>query len=325
MSLSSEEFNGIIYTRKKGGCFLCDNPGKDQQVESTAAVDRISTKTHKPEATNSDDELIHPCLCDFTTHRGCLKAYVIASRKIGCDKCKVLYAVGCLEKRARFCARTKGFICLLSFFLALIAILAAMVAGIVVLSDGAGLSIDGQTRLFWFIVVIVVGSILSIILIFVLAKVWKSSFRKQIIDLQLYCKQTEMSKHSQDPDGILKRFLEQELRGKHSQLIEEALLKYKKLNVQRFNDAMRTMADFHENQEMQDFKLLMNESLAVGKPIQVNTQEKTDVKEDANTAEVAENPIVNKVIINEKVSAQMSKFSGMIPVYKESTSRKVSL
>lgn len=214
-------------------CILCGESGKAAPLDQVQANGLNCNNLDE----NSDDLFIHPCLCNFKSHRECLRAYVLSSRKAGCDRCKVLYAISpqkldlsprkYLKRFSIFFAEIIVMVMILSLFIF------ALERVIAKHNDG---TINSQALF----VMLVAFCIFLIISMLIGGLVWlrRRYFSPQTQDLKVYCKQTEIAFHVENSDTILKAFLEQELQKKNSEKLTHAQKMYDKFDLARFNNAM---------------------------------------------------------------------------------------
>ena len=205
--------------QNKRVCVLCQN-----SLNVKAAV--YGNKINDDEWEN---DLIYPCLCNIRTHRDCLKAYILTKKAVNCERCKAAYAVS--GKKQRNLKYTKQDI--ISMSIVMLICSGILIAGIALIAIGfsetpqkTGMGIGG-------IIMIVIG-ILGIGYI-----LWRKYFSNKNVDIFVNCKQTEIARHEDEPEKIVKRFLEQEEKKRSSNTMKKAQKLMKLLKVNEFENFLK--------------------------------------------------------------------------------------
>lgn len=312
----------------KSVCALCGQESKIIQQES-----QESPAQSPASPTLSVDSLIYPCLCHFQTHRDCLRAYILSSKRTCCKKCLVAYALDTIEADIPFKKQPRALACFFTLFTFLILSLGAMSTGIVILvSPHQFVRLETQLKYFWLIVTVISGLGISLIWICALFRL-KKAFKKTIIkDLVVYCKQSEVDKHTSSNEEILEKFIEYEKKQERSEKLDLARKKYKTLNIQRFNELMKSKNYFegvyhqHSNDPLEiknDFEsLIVSRCSFLDRVIPLDKTESYIV---ADSQELAENTKVNKIFSSVKISNELTfqTADGGVGPSKEGTKEKI--
>lgn len=161
---------------------------------------------HKGKEENLSD-LIYPCLCNIMTHRKCLKRYIITNCEIGCEKCRTNYAIGKSNKLIINQMKPKLITSLFWKLFRLFLLFLTITIVIIYLSRISTILTDFEEnwRIFLYILVSFLY-ILTLIYMFLTLRIFCK--RLGIKDIEVFCYQTEIAKHTRDSRRIITEFLE---------------------------------------------------------------------------------------------------------------------
>lgn len=142
------------------------------------------------------------------THRRCLKRYKIMNYEIGCKNCRTNYAIGKSSKLIINQMKPKLITSLLWKLFRLF-ILCIIISVIIIYLSRMEESSLNEFEKQWRIFLYVIGSFLyflTLVYLFLILRLFCK--RLGIKDIEVYCYQTEIAKHTRDSKRILTEFLE---------------------------------------------------------------------------------------------------------------------
>ena len=214
-------------------CIFCR---KSSNCCSINAVNSQQTPQILGSQLNDYSSMIFPCLCNHSAHRECLKAYVIVTRKINCEKCKVTYALNGFTSKSLLKMNSTN----LKFILmkvGLLIVLISIFALIIGLLTGS-LNNEGAIPIKVVMIMSFSGVIFFLILLLVFI-IWKNFFSKRIKEIMVFCKQTEIALHSENPEQIFQSFINYEYAKKSSQKIREAKNLFKIFDLNYYESCIK--------------------------------------------------------------------------------------
>lgn len=179
---------------RKQTCNLCGEDGMDIDESKLSKYQNI---------------LIYPCLCPFVAHRACIKQYIIEHQLTTCPTCKTNYAVG--KSSTNMVGNITpnmihGWIGKFMLFLIFVIIILIFILFI------NGYKSQNSLIVVWKGVLFVLFGIILVLSLFYAACSIKLTLKKlRRSEIEIYCNQTEIGYHSQNPKEILKDYFENNL------------------------------------------------------------------------------------------------------------------
>jgi len=184
---------------------------------------------NKIEESQWEEDLVYPCLCSIRAHRDCLKAYILTKKTMVCERCKAVYAIS--GKKRKNVKMTTGDIVIMSITILLC--FGIVIAGIILIAVGFG-ETSSKTGMGIGGIIMMVAGVMGIMYIF-----WRKYFSKKNVDIFVNCKQTEIARHEDDPERIVKKFLDGEERKRSSTVLRKAKELLKLLDVTEFENFIK--------------------------------------------------------------------------------------
>ena len=187
--------------------------------------------------------MIFPCLCNHPSHRECLRAYTIITRKINCEKCKATYAINGITSKSLLAKNTRKLrfkFMKIGLFILLIALLALIIG---LLDNSINNDILNENEIQMKTIIIIILSCITFFLLLIVAFiVWINFFSERINDIMIFCKQTEIANHGENPEKIFKSFIQNEDLKQNSKKFKEAKQLFENFDLIYYENCLKNRA-----------------------------------------------------------------------------------